>query len=98
MTFREEWVDSRLAYGDRWQNKSVQVPSYVNLQAVHDIWRPDTFFQNEKESRKHMIDKPNVLLRIYRWQSIVQCQVWWSLNNFCLCNPLVLTFLFSGFH
>lgn len=65
LTFREEWVDSRLAYGKLWQNKSLEFPDFVILQPDHKIWMPDTFFQNENDARKHQVDKPNVLIRIY---------------------------------
>jgi len=27
---------------------------------------PDSFFQNEKQAQKHMIDKPNVLIRVHK--------------------------------
>jgi anionic glutamate receptor len=32
---------------------------------------PDTFFVNEKQARKHDIDKPNVLIRIHKDGSIL---------------------------
>ncbi|KAI6226375.1 BMA-AVR-14, isoform b [Aphelenchoides fujianensis] len=69
-TFREEWWDARLAY-ERFSDDNTQVPPFVVL-ATSDsadlsrqVWMPDTFFQNEKEARRHLIDKPNVLIRIY---------------------------------
>ncbi|KAI6186316.1 Glutamate-gated chloride channel [Aphelenchoides besseyi] len=46
LTFRESWVDGRLAYV--LDNKS------------------DSFFQNEKQAQKHLIDKPNVLIRVHK--------------------------------
>nr|CDQ04197.1 BMA-AVR-14, isoform c [Brugia malayi] len=69
-TFREEWNDARLAY-ERLADENTQVPPFVVLAAseqadlTQQIWMPDTFFQNEKEARRHLIDKPNVLIRIH---------------------------------
>ncbi|VDP15337.1 unnamed protein product [Onchocerca flexuosa] len=69
-TFREEWHDARLAY-ERLADENTQVPPFVVLAAseqadlTQQIWMPDTFFQNEKEARRHLIDKPNVLIRIH---------------------------------
>ena len=57
-TFREEWIDRRLYFNS-------DKLKYVNLAPNQLIWMPDTFFQNEKEARRHLIDKPNVLIRIY---------------------------------
>ncbi|KAK6730423.1 hypothetical protein RB195_007099 [Necator americanus] len=75
-TFREEWVDARLAYG-RFEDESTEVPPFVvlatseNADQSQQIWMPDTFFQNEKEARRHLIDKPNVLIRIHKDGSIL---------------------------
>jgi len=65
-TFREEWYDTRLAY-EKLDPKdgTTHLPPFVILAHGQLIWMPDTFFQNEKEARKHDIDKPNVLIRIY---------------------------------
>ncbi|KAL3125308.1 hypothetical protein niasHT_000061 [Heterodera trifolii] len=69
-TFREEWWDPRLAYG-RFADDETEVPAFVVLATseqadlTQQIWMPDTFFQNEKEARRHLIDKPNVLIRIH---------------------------------
>ncbi|CAJ0565619.1 unnamed protein product, partial [Mesorhabditis spiculigera] len=57
-TFREEWVDERLFFvSDRL--------SHIVLSPGQKIWMPDTFFQNEKEGKKHDIDTPNVLIRVF---------------------------------
>ncbi|KAK0403400.1 hypothetical protein QR680_016895 [Steinernema hermaphroditum] len=70
-TFREEWQDPRLAY-ERFADDNTQVPPFVVLATsehsdlAQHIWMPDTFFQNEKEARRHLIDKPNVLIRIHQ--------------------------------
>ncbi|KAF1751189.1 hypothetical protein GCK72_017743 [Caenorhabditis remanei] len=62
LTFREEWVDGRLAFGFPGDN----TPDFLILTAGQQIWMPDSFFQNEKQAHKHDIDKPNVLIRIHR--------------------------------
>ena len=41
LTFREEWVDGRLAYGLPKDNR----PDHIILTAGQQIWMPDTFFQ-----------------------------------------------------
>uniref|UniRef100_A0A7E4ZSR1 Ig-like domain-containing protein n=1 Tax=Panagrellus redivivus TaxID=6233 RepID=A0A7E4ZSR1_PANRE len=69
-TFREEWRDARLAYG-RFSDEDTDIPPFVVLATSEhaglsqQIWMPDSFFQNEKEARRHLIDKPNVLIRIH---------------------------------
>ncbi|CAI5437722.1 unnamed protein product [Caenorhabditis angaria] len=70
-TFREEWIDKRLAY-EKYEGADNEVPPFVvlatseNADQSQQIWMPDTFFQNEKEARRHLIDKPNVLIRIHK--------------------------------
>lgn len=41
LTFRESWVDGRLAYGLPRDNK----PEFLILTAGQQIWMPDSFFQ-----------------------------------------------------
>lgn len=41
MTFRESWVDGRLAYGLPRDGK----PDFIILTAGQQIWMPDSFFQ-----------------------------------------------------
>lgn len=41
LTFREEWIDGRLAYGLPRDNK----PDFLILAAGQQIWMPDSFFQ-----------------------------------------------------
>uniref|UniRef100_A0A0N5B9U9 Ig-like domain-containing protein n=1 Tax=Strongyloides papillosus TaxID=174720 RepID=A0A0N5B9U9_STREA len=68
-TFREQWKDERLAY-ERLANENTQIPPFLILindedsEESQSIWTPDSFF-NEKEARRHLVDKPNVLMRIY---------------------------------
>ncbi|KAM3717844.1 Glutamate-gated chloride channel alpha [Dirofilaria immitis] len=62
LTFRESWVDGRLAFGYPRDN----TPDFVILTAGQQIWMPDSFFQNEKHAQRHMIDKPNVLIRVHK--------------------------------
>uniref|UniRef100_A0A7I4Z0P7 Ig-like domain-containing protein n=1 Tax=Haemonchus contortus TaxID=6289 RepID=A0A7I4Z0P7_HAECO len=62
LTFRESWLDERLKYGVSSDN----LPEFLILTAGQQIWMPDSFFQNEKHAYKHMIDKPNVLIRVHK--------------------------------
>ncbi|TKR88052.1 hypothetical protein L596_012353 [Steinernema carpocapsae] len=64
LTFRESWVDGRLAYG--YPGPRDKKPDFLILTAGQQIWMPDSFFQNEKQAQKHMIDKPNVLIRVHK--------------------------------
>uniref|UniRef100_A0A0N5BAJ1 Ig-like domain-containing protein n=1 Tax=Strongyloides papillosus TaxID=174720 RepID=A0A0N5BAJ1_STREA len=69
ITLRQKWVDERLAYGN---NKSIlNPPEYFILNDDSKIWMVDTFFPNEKSAHRHMIDKPNMLLRVYGNGSII---------------------------
>ncbi|CAB03329.1 Ig-like domain-containing protein [Caenorhabditis elegans] len=62
LTFRESWVDKRLSFGVKGDAQ----PDFLILTAGQEIWMPDSFFQNEKQAYKHMIDKPNVLIRVHK--------------------------------
>uniref|UniRef100_A0AC34FU85 Uncharacterized protein n=1 Tax=Panagrolaimus sp. ES5 TaxID=591445 RepID=A0AC34FU85_9BILA len=67
LTFRESWIDGRLAYGLPRDSK----PDFIILAPGQQIWMPDSFFQNEKQAQKHMIDKPNVMIRVHKDGSIL---------------------------
>ncbi|XP_074649205.1 glycine receptor subunit alpha-1-like [Tubulanus polymorphus] len=56
---RQIWMDPRLSY--------TIYNNHITLDAEYrrKIWTPDTFFSNEKMSRRHMETEPNVLIRIY---------------------------------
>lgn len=62
LTFRESWLDERLKYGVTGD----ELPDFLILTAGQQIWMPDSFFQNEKQAYKHMIDKPNVMIRVHK--------------------------------
>ncbi|OQV20935.1 Glutamate-gated chloride channel [Hypsibius exemplaris] len=59
LTFREEWNDDRLAYDDGGFHK------YLVLPDPDKVWKPDLFFQNERQGHLHNILVPNVFLRIH---------------------------------
>uniref|UniRef100_A0A914WIN4 Uncharacterized protein n=1 Tax=Plectus sambesii TaxID=2011161 RepID=A0A914WIN4_9BILA len=66
ITFREQWVDPRLAYETLSETIDISsMPEFIVLPPGENIWMPDTFFPTEKQGHRHMIDKPNVLIRIY---------------------------------
>lgn len=61
LTFRQSWNDDRLKFND--YNGQLR---YINLiDNESQIWKPDTFFKNEKESHFHKLLSPNQLIRIY---------------------------------
>ncbi|CAD6184218.1 unnamed protein product [Caenorhabditis auriculariae] len=63
ITFREQWVDSRLAYGHLGYHEA---PSFLTVPHVkNNLWIPDTFFPTEKAAHRHLIDTENMFLRIY---------------------------------
>ncbi|OQV20937.1 Glutamate-gated chloride channel [Hypsibius exemplaris] len=59
LTFREEWNDARLAYDDGGFHKFLVLPD------PDKVWKPDLFFQNERQGHLHNILVPNVFLRIH---------------------------------
>ncbi|CAJ0944423.1 unnamed protein product, partial [Mesorhabditis belari] len=63
ITFREEWIDRRLAY----QNLGYQnAPKFLTVPHVKDnLWIPDSFFPTEKAAHRHLIDTENMFLRIH---------------------------------
>ncbi|GMS80937.1 hypothetical protein PENTCL1PPCAC_3112 [Pristionchus entomophagus] len=67
LTFRESWHDPRLRYNYDTENQ----PEFVILDNDQKIWMPDSFFQNEKQAHRHIIDKPNVLIRVYSYGMIL---------------------------
>ncbi|GMR60015.1 hypothetical protein PMAYCL1PPCAC_30210, partial [Pristionchus mayeri] len=67
LTFRESWYDPRLRYNYDTSNQ----PEFVILDNDQKIWMPDSFFQNEKQAHRHIIDKPNVLIRVYSYGMIL---------------------------
>ncbi|PAV82329.1 hypothetical protein WR25_16766 isoform B [Diploscapter pachys] len=76
LTFREKWTDPRLILGE--ENDNFQIggndENYITLTDISQIWKPDSFFQEEKESHLHSIDVPNVFARIYPNGSITYSQ------------------------
>uniref|UniRef100_A0A915DHR4 Neurotransmitter-gated ion-channel ligand-binding domain-containing protein n=2 Tax=Ditylenchus dipsaci TaxID=166011 RepID=A0A915DHR4_9BILA len=65
ITFREQWVDRRLAFAHLLQNSTNQ-PKFLTVPYVKsNLWLPDSFFPTEKSAHRHMIDTENMFLRIY---------------------------------
>jgi anionic glutamate receptor len=64
ITYRQEWTDERLAYGNMRSERSSS-PPFVVLPTDSKIWMPDTFIQNELESHRHELFYPNRLIRIH---------------------------------
>ncbi|KAE9549066.1 hypothetical protein FO519_007719 [Halicephalobus sp. NKZ332] len=79
-TFREEWVDERLLFF------SDTLP-HIILSPGQKIWLPDTFFQNEKDGKRHDIDQPNILIRVYNGSAKILYSCRLTLTLSC---PMVL--------
>lgn len=58
--FRQKWLDERLAFTPIGSRDSFPVSSKM----LRDIWRPDTYIRNGRQSYLHTLTMPNILLRV----------------------------------
>ncbi len=58
--FRQTWRDERLKFSGPENMTSLPLASKV----LQDIWRPDTYMKNGRQSYLHTITTPNILLRV----------------------------------
>uniref|UniRef100_A0A914WU10 Uncharacterized protein n=1 Tax=Plectus sambesii TaxID=2011161 RepID=A0A914WU10_9BILA len=58
--FRQKWLDERLAFTPIGSRNSFPVSSKM----LRDIWRPDTYIRNGRQSYLHTLTMPNILLRV----------------------------------
>ncbi|VDM60437.1 unnamed protein product [Angiostrongylus costaricensis] len=63
LTFREQWLDTRLAYAHLGYDNPPQFLTVPHIK--NNLWIPDTFFPTEKAAHRHLIDTENMFLRIY---------------------------------
>ncbi|XP_013189389.1 gamma-aminobutyric acid receptor subunit beta-like [Amyelois transitella] len=66
--FRQFWTDPRLAYKKRTGVETLSVGS----EFIRNIWVPDTFFVNEKQSYFHIATTSNEFIRIHHSGSITR--------------------------
>lgn len=66
--FRQFWTDPRLAYKKRPGVEQLSVGS----EFIKNIWVPDTFFVNEKQSYFHIATTSNEFIRIHHTGSITR--------------------------
>ncbi|XP_047524884.1 gamma-aminobutyric acid receptor subunit beta-like isoform X2 [Pieris napi] len=66
--FRQFWTDPRLAYKKRPGVETLSVGS----EFIRNIWVPDTFFVNEKQSYFHIATTSNEFIRIHHSGSITR--------------------------
>ena len=59
---RQSWTDIRLAY--RHLNGPPHEFIKLDQEVIDSIWKPDTFFRNEKTANYHGITQPNRLVRV----------------------------------
>ncbi|XP_070170009.1 gamma-aminobutyric acid receptor subunit beta isoform X18 [Polyergus mexicanus] len=66
--FRQFWTDPRLAFKQRTGVETLSVGS----EFIKNIWVPDTFFVNEKQSYFHIATTSNEFIRIHHSGSITR--------------------------
>ncbi|CAG5081568.1 Similar to Rdl: Gamma-aminobutyric acid receptor subunit beta (Drosophila simulans) [Cotesia congregata] len=66
--FRQFWTDPRLAFKKRPGVETLSVGS----EFIKNIWVPDTFFVNEKQSYFHIATTSNEFIRIHHSGSITR--------------------------
>lgn len=70
--FRQFWTDPRLAFKQRTGVETLSVGS----EFIKNIWVPDTFFVNEKQSYFHIATTSNEFIRIHHSGSITRSIRW----------------------
>ncbi|PSN34525.1 Gamma-aminobutyric acid receptor subunit beta [Blattella germanica] len=70
--FRQFWTDPRLAFRKRPGVETLSVGS----EFIKNIWVPDTFFVNEKQSYFHIATTSNEFIRIHHSGSITRSIRW----------------------
>ena len=80
LTYREQWNDERLMFADLEGKAIFDIPltwlqdkifpvigrlKYLTLTDPEKVWKPDTFFRNEKTAHFHSILVNNVYVRIF---------------------------------
>lgn len=90
--FRQFWTDPRLAYKKRTGVETLSVGS----EFIRNIWVPDTFFVNEKQSYFHIATTSNEFIRIHHSGSITRSirQVPFVRNNFLFKKRWAIWFCF----
>lgn len=72
--FRQFWTDPRLAFRKQPAVETLSVGS----EFIKNIWVPDTFFVNEKQSYFHVATTSNEFIRIHHSGSITRSIRWVS--------------------
>lgn len=79
--FRQFWTDPRLAFRKRPGVETLSVGS----EFIKNIWVPDTFFVNEKQSYFHVATTSNEFIRVHHSGSITRSirsvELAWFLAN-----------------
>lgn len=79
--FRQFWTDPRLAFKQRPGVETLSVGS----EFIKNIWVPDTFFVNEKQSYFHIATTSNEFIRIHHSGSITRSIRW--VKTFIASSP-----------
>lgn len=74
--FRQFWTDPRLAFRKRPGVETLSVGS----EFIKNIWVPDTFFVNEKQSYFHIATTSNEFIRIHHSGSITRSIRWVTIS------------------